>query len=101
MKDFRLISMLSYVYKVISKVLANRIRNVMGGLLGEEQSAFVQGRQILDGAFIACETIQWLKSRKKSAALLKLDFKKVYDSVRWVFVDHVLDKMGFGSRSRA
>ena len=47
------------------------------------------------------ETIQWLKSRKKSATLLKLDFKKAYDLVRWVFVDHVLDRMDFGSKWRA
>ena len=60
-KDYRPISMVGCVYKVIVKILANRIKGVMNGLVGETQTAFVHGRQILDGALIACETVQWLK----------------------------------------
>ena len=51
-------------------------------------------------ALIACKVIQGLKNRKKSAALLKLDFQKAYDSIRWSFVDHILERMGFGSHWR-
>ena len=94
-KDYIPISMVRCVYKVISKILANRIKNVMGTLVGETQSTFVQGRQILDDALVACELVQWLKKKTKSAALLKLDFRKAYHSVRWVFIDHVLGRMGF------
>ncbi|XP_057761062.1 uncharacterized protein LOC130981487 [Arachis stenosperma] len=57
------------------------MRKVMPGLVGETQSAFVKGKKIHDGALIACETVQWLKARKKSGAIIKLDFQK---------------KMGFG-----
>ncbi|XP_020973015.1 uncharacterized protein LOC110269490 [Arachis ipaensis] len=99
-KDFRSISMVGCVYKVISKVLVRRMRTVMPGLVGETQSVFVKGRKIYDGALIACETVQWLKTRKKKAAIIKLDFQKVYDRVRWSFVDIVLQKMGFGQRWR-
>ena len=49
-KDYRPISMVGCVYKMIAKVLANRLKIVMGQLVGETQSAFVQRRQILDGA---------------------------------------------------
>ena len=89
-KDFRSISMISCIYKVIAKILANRLRTVMNGLVGETQTAFIQGRQILDGTLISCEVVHWLKKHKKEAVLVKLDFCKAYDLVRWVFVDHVL-----------
>ncbi|XP_052109895.1 uncharacterized protein LOC127741467 [Arachis duranensis] len=99
-KDFRPISMVGCVYKVISKVLVRRMRAVMPEPVGETQSAFVKGRKIHDGALIACETVQWLKLRKKAAAIIKLDFQKAYDRVKWSFVDIVLQKMGFGRRWR-
>ncbi|XP_020972640.1 uncharacterized protein LOC107627573 [Arachis ipaensis] len=99
-KDLRPISMVVCVYKVISKVMVRRMRTVMPGLVGETQSAFVKGRKIHDGALIACETVQWLKTRKKKAAIIKLDFQKAYDRVKWRFVDIVLQKMGFGWRWR-
>ncbi|XP_057733852.1 uncharacterized protein LOC130949032 [Arachis stenosperma] len=95
-KDLRPISMVGCVYKVISKILSRRMRDVMPGLVGESQSAFVKGRKIHDGALIACETVQWLKLKRKASAIIKLDFQKAYDRVKWGFVDIVLEKMGFG-----
>ena len=68
----------------------------MGSLVVETQIVFVQGRQIMDDALIACETVHWLKKSKKKGVLVKLDFKKAYDSVRWWFMDYVLDRIGFG-----
>ncbi|XP_072072020.1 uncharacterized protein [Arachis hypogaea] len=64
------------------------------------QSAFVKGRKIHDGTLIACETVHWLKRRNKEAAIIKLDFQKAYDRVKWSFMDIVLQKMGFGHRWR-
>nr|XP_025670270.1 uncharacterized protein LOC112770062 [Arachis hypogaea] len=81
-KDLRSISMVGCVYKVISKVLVRRISLMMPHLVGETQSVFVKGRKIHDGVFIACETVQWLKLRRKQAAIVKLDFQKAYDRVR-------------------
>ncbi|XP_057747591.1 uncharacterized protein LOC130966784 [Arachis stenosperma] len=95
-KDLRLISMVGDVYKVISKVLCRRLRRVMLRLVGKTHSAFVKGRKIHDGILIACDTVQWLKLRKKAFAIIKLDFQKVYDRVKWNFVNIVLAKMEFG-----
>ena len=97
-KDFRLISMVGCLYKVIAKILARRLKRVMPDLIGEAQSVFVQNRQSLDGVLIANEVISWIKKRKKQVALLKLDFHKAYDMVKWSFVDKVLASMGFGTR---
>lgn len=56
-KDFRLISMMGCVYKVVAKAPARKIRKVMGGLMGEVQMAFAQDRRILDRALIVCESV--------------------------------------------
>ena len=55
----------------------------------------MRGRQILDGALIANEVVHWVKKKKKEVIIVKLDFRKAYDFVRWVFVDQVREKMGF------
>ncbi|XP_052109321.1 uncharacterized protein LOC107462284 [Arachis duranensis] len=89
-KDLIPISMVGCVYKVISKLLTRRMRSVMPGLVGESQSAFVKGRKIHDGALIACETVQWLKVKKKASVIIKLDFQKAYDRVKWNFIDTVI-----------
>nr|GEU53215.1 RNA-directed DNA polymerase, eukaryota, reverse transcriptase zinc-binding domain protein [Tanacetum cinerariifolium] len=62
------------------------------------QSAFVVDRQILDGPFILNEVYQWCKSKRKQSFVLKIDFEKAYDSVRWDYVIDVLSKFRFGKR---
>ncbi|XP_057739706.1 uncharacterized protein LOC130956720 [Arachis stenosperma] len=59
-----------------------------------------KGRRIHDGALIACETVEWLKLKKKALTIIKLDFQKAYDRVKWNFIEIVLEKMGFGIRWR-
>ncbi|GJT14794.1 RNA-directed DNA polymerase, eukaryota, reverse transcriptase zinc-binding domain protein [Tanacetum coccineum] len=89
-KDFRPISLIGSLYKIIAKILANRLVGVLGDLVNEVQSAFVADRQILDGPFILDEVLQWCRRKKKHALIFKVDFEKAFDSVRWDFVDDVL-----------
>nr|GEW68871.1 RNA-directed DNA polymerase, eukaryota [Tanacetum cinerariifolium] len=56
--------------------------------------------QILDGPFILNELISWCKSKKTKAMIFKVDFKKAFDSVRWDFLDDILNKFGFGTKWR-
>ncbi|GJR77917.1 RNA-directed DNA polymerase, eukaryota [Tanacetum coccineum] len=97
-KDFRPISLIGSIYKIIAKILTNRLVGVLGGIVNEVQSAFIDGRQILDGPFILNEMLSWCNKRKKQSLIFKVDFEKAYDSVRWDFLDDVLRKFGFGEK---
>ncbi|GKB29112.1 putative RNA-directed DNA polymerase, eukaryota, reverse transcriptase zinc-binding domain protein, partial [Tanacetum coccineum] len=99
-KDYRPISLIGSLYKIITKLLANRLVTVIDGLVNEVQSAFIANRQILDGPFILNEIIHWCKAKKKQTLIFKVDFEKAFDSVRWDFLDDVLKNLGFGSRWR-
>ncbi|GJY79348.1 RNA-directed DNA polymerase, eukaryota, partial [Tanacetum coccineum] len=99
-KDFRPISLIGCFYKIIAKILANRLKMVISDLISEVQSAFVPNRQILDGPFILNEIISWCKSHKSKAMIFKVDFEKAFDSVRWDFLDGILSNFGFGSKWR-
>nr|GEZ85020.1 RNA-directed DNA polymerase, eukaryota, reverse transcriptase zinc-binding domain protein [Tanacetum cinerariifolium] len=97
-KDFRPISLIGSIYKIIAKILANRLITVLGDLVNEIQSVFAVDRQILDGPFILNDIVQWCKKRNKQAMVFKVDFEKAYDSVRWDFVEDILRKFGFGDK---
>ena len=63
----------------MAKVLANRLKKVVGNVVSSTQNAFVEGRQILDAALIANEAIDSMLKRKESGVLCKLDIEKAYD----------------------
>ena len=98
LKDLRPISLVGGLYKILAKVLANRIKRVLSKVISSEQSAFVEGRQILDVVLIANEAVDTIIRRKESGIVCKLDIEKAYDHLSWEFLIQVLDKMGFGKR---
>jgi hypothetical protein len=95
LNDFRPISMVGSLYKVLSKVLSNRLRRVMSSVISETQSAFIHGRQILDGILIANEIVEDAKRLKKDLLLFKVDFEKAFDSIDWFYLEAVMKKMNF------
>ncbi|GAU48556.1 hypothetical protein TSUD_405720 [Trifolium subterraneum] len=99
MKDLSPISLCNVLYKMISKVLANRLKICLDRCVSQEQSTFVEGRSILDNALIATEVIHALKRKTKGRSgelALKIDISKAYDKVDWGFLRGVLTSMGFG-----
>jgi hypothetical protein len=95
-KDFRPISLCNLCYKLISKIIARRIRPFLSKALSDEQLGFLKGRQILDAVGVAHECIHSLKTKKQQAILLKLDLKKAFDCINWNFLHLVLLQCGFG-----
>ncbi|GJU45759.1 putative RNA-directed DNA polymerase, eukaryota, reverse transcriptase zinc-binding domain protein [Tanacetum coccineum] len=79
-KDFRHISLIGIHYKIIAKILANRLSKVIDKIVSKEQSTFIAGRQILDGPLILSEVIAWFKKIKKKMLIFKVDFEKAFDS---------------------
>ncbi|KAJ9675260.1 hypothetical protein PVL29_024282 [Vitis rotundifolia] len=95
--DFQPISLLGGLYKLLAKVLANRLKKVLGKVVSMDQNAFVRGKQILDASLIANEVINFWQKCKEKGLICKLDIEKAYDSINWNFLMKVLHMMGFGS----
>jgi len=95
LNDFRPISLVSSLYQILAKVLANKLRSVIGSIISDSQSAFIRGRQILDGILVANEIIDEAHRCKKELILFKVDFEKACDSIDWSYLDDVMLKMSF------
>jgi len=80
---------------VFAKLLANKLRSVIGTMISDTQSAFVKGRQILDGILVANEVVNEAKKLKKNLLMFKVDFENAYDSVDWNYLEDVMCKMSF------
>ncbi|RVW23579.1 LINE-1 retrotransposable element ORF2 protein [Vitis vinifera] len=96
--DFRPISLLGGLYKLMAKVLANRLKKVIGKVVSHDQNAFVTGRQILDSSLIANEVIDFWNKKGNKGVICNLDIEKAYDSINWKFLLKVMEKMGFGAK---
>ncbi|KAJ9536687.1 hypothetical protein OSB04_un000160 [Centaurea solstitialis] len=94
--DFRPISCCSVLYKCISKVIVNRMKPFLDGLVDRSQSAFIPGRRIVDNILMAHELVcgYHLDSGRPRCAF-KIDLRKAYDMVDWRFLINMLEGFGF------
>ena len=96
--DYRPISLCNVIYKIISKVLENRLKQILPHLIATMQSAFVHSRLITDNFLVAYESLHAMHCRKKDrrgSLALKLDVSKAYDRVEWAFLKGIMTKLGF------
>ncbi|KAL0415786.1 UNVERIFIED_CONTAM: hypothetical protein Slati_3410500 [Sesamum latifolium] len=98
---FRPISLCNMIYKIASKVIANRLKPLLSTIIFESQSAFIPGYLITDNVLIAYELNHYLAHKhwgKEGHIALKLDISKTYDQAEWLFVERVLGRLGFHDR---
>jgi len=99
--DFRPISLSHSFAKLISKLLTARLSLESDNLVSRAQSAFIKRRSIQDNFLYAQNLIRELHRAKKPTLFLKLNIAKAFDTIRWDFLQEVLEKMGFGNKWRA
>ena len=101
MPELRPIALCNVVYNIMAKVLVNRLKGVLSGIISDMQSTFVLGRSICDNILPAFEVINYMKHTtkgKKGNVALKIDMSKAYDRINWTYMEQVMRK--WGSRIR-
>jgi len=95
--QFRLISLCNSFYKIIAKILVNRMRPLLEKIIDSVQSAFVPKGSIHDNILLTHEIMNKFKNMKgkKAWVVLKLDMEKAYDRVEWAFLFYALKQLGF------
>ena len=99
-KDFRPISLVGGVYKILAEVLASHLRLVLGDIISAPQNAFILNRQILDFVLIANECLDSRLKSGQRGLLCKLDIEKAFDHVNWGFLTLLLEHCGFPDKWR-
>lgn len=95
-KDYRPIACCTILYKIIARILTNRLKKVIDMIIGRSQSTFIEGRSIIDNIIFSHELFKGYNRKGISArCILKVDIKKVYDSLDWHFLRCMLADLGF------
>ena len=97
MSDFRPISLSNVVYKLVSKVIANHLKNIIPQIISENQSVFHSERLITDNVLVTFELMHCLEHKnegKENFMAVRLDMSKAYDCVEWGFIEKAMEKNG-------
>ncbi|GLT60498.1 hypothetical protein SLA2020_332620 [Shorea laevis] len=91
-QKFRPICLLNVAYKVLSKVIVNRLRPFLQQLIGPFQNSFLAGRCTTDNIILTQEAVHSMRRKKgkKGALIFKIDLHKAFDSVDWHFLHSIL-----------
>eukprot|EP00253_Pinus_taeda_P021837 PITA_21837 len=94
---FRAISLCNSSYKLITKIIANRLKKILPAIIPENQGGFIKGRKILDNIVLVQEAVHSSYHRKEKGMVIKLDLANAFDRVKHEFLFMVMKKMGFSS----
>lgn len=93
---FRPISLCAVVYKIFSKIIANKLTGCLNCIISLEQGAFLPARSIFDNITMAQEMAHTINRKTRGGnIILKIDMAKAYDVVDWKFINWVLHSFGF------
>jgi hypothetical protein len=95
--NFRPISLCNCIYKIVSKIIARRVKIILSNKISSEQFGFLEGRRIHETVGVAQETLHNIKSRKLKGALLKIDLSKAYDRASWLYIHRLPTHLGFAA----
>ena len=100
LKNWRPTSLLNTDYKICTKVLANRLRHVLPRIINKDQTCGIPDRSIYENLFLLRDTIDYVKHKELSAAMISLDQEKAFDRVNHGFLQRVLTRSNFGPHFR-
>ena len=99
MNDYRPIACCNVLYKVVSKVIANRLKRILPRVVTENQSAFIKGRLLMENVLLASELVKdYHKEVISPRCVMKIDISKAFDLVQWEFVLRSLEAIGVPAR---
>lgn len=99
--EVRPVSLCNVLYKIFSKVLANRLKKILPAIITKHQLTFTKNKLISDNILVAFETLHYMKKHNTSKfgfMALKLDMRKAYYRVKWSFLESLMRKMGFNEK---
>ncbi len=100
LSNWRPITLLNTDYKIIEKVLAERMKVVLERIIHNDQKAYLKNRQIGENVRLNDDVIYYCEHYEKPGGVLYIDQSKAFDRVSWTWLDLVLEKYGFGQQFR-
>ena len=97
LKNWRPLTLLNSIYKMISGVVADRIKPVLNSIIHGDQKGFIADRYIGEAIRSTYDILSWAKEKQKVGLLLLIDFEKAYDSMSFVFIEKCLHFFNFGA----
>jgi len=98
LKNWRPLSLLNTDYKIITKILANRLKTVLPSIINHDQSGYLEGRFIGQNIRLIEDISFFTAAENKPGILLSIDFEKAFDSVNWNFLFKILSYLNFGNK---
>jgi hypothetical protein len=92
LKSFRPICLLNVCYKIVTKVLTNRLARCITSVISDFQYVFIKDKYIMDGVVSLHEIIHEVNREKQNGLIFKVDFEKAHDKVNWNFLHSMLEK---------